>query len=380
MVAGLLALAPGAANAAEFADGAIEANLGYTVDYVQALAGAPNGEGTVLDNLDLTAALDLERLAGWRGGSAFIYVLNNSGGAPNDVIGTLQGVDNIEVSHQSLRLYELWIEQAFGAGSVRAGLYDLNSEFYTTDAAGLLIAPAFGIGSEIAATGANGPSIFPSTAIAVRGRLALSERSSVKLAVLNADAGVLGDPTGVDTDFEHGALVIGEWKWEGDTILSLGAWGYTEDQDDIRDLDINGDPIPRSARGAYLTLERGLWGDDEGARATSAFMRVGVSDGDTTVYQGGWQAGVLVERVFASRPDSALSIGVNQGLVSDKHIANAADVGVVLEDAETALELTYADKIGWLTIQPDLQFIRNPAAEDARDDVIVAALRLSVGF
>lgn len=347
---------------------------------MQALAGAPNGEGTVLDNLDLTAALDLERLTGWQGASAFIYVLNNSGGAPNDKIGTLQGVDNIEVSHQSLRLYEFWIEQVFGDASVRAGLYDLNSEFYSTDAAGLLIAPAFGIGSEIAATGANGPSIFPSTAIAVRGRLALSDRASVKLAVLNADAGVLGDPTGVDTEFENGALIIGEWKWEGDTVFSLGAWGYTEDQDDIRDLDINGDPVGRSARGAYLTLERGLWGDDESVRATTGFLRLGVSDGDTTPYEGGWQAGLLVERVFASRPDSALSIGLNQGLVSDKHIANAADVGVALEDAESALELTYADTIGWLTIQPDLQFIHDPAAEDARDDVIVGALRLSVGF
>lgn len=376
----LFVLASGSANAAEFADGAIEASLEYSADYVQALSGAPNGEGTVLDNLELSAAFDMERLTGWRGGSAYVHVLNNSGGVPNDKIGTLQGVDNIEVSHQSLRLYELWVEQAFGAASLRAGLYDLNSEFYATDAAGLLIAPAFGIGSEIAATGANGPSIFPSTAIAVRGRLALSDRSSVKLAVLNADAGVLGDPDGIDTDFENGALVIGEWTWAGETTFALGAWGYTDDQDDIRDLDINGDPLRRSAQGAYLTLERGLWGDETSTRAATGFVRAGVSDGDTTAYRGGWQAGVLVERVFASRPDSAFSIGVNQGVVSDKFKANAADGGVVLEDAESALELTYADTVGWLTIQPDLQFIHDPAAEGARDDVIVGALRLSVGF
>ena len=95
-------------------------------------------------------------------------MLNNSGGAPNDVAGTLQGVDNIEVRTPRLRLFELWLEQSLGPASVRAGLYNLNSEFYADDAAGQLLAPAFGIGSELAATGPNGPSIFPSTALGVR--------------------------------------------------------------------------------------------------------------------------------------------------------------------------------------------------------------------
>ena len=87
---------------------------------------------------------------GWRGASAHIDVLNNSGGIPNDDIGTLQGVDNIEVLSQRLRLFEAWVEQAWGDTSIRAGLYDLNSEFYSNDSAGLLMAPAFGIGSEVA--------------------------------------------------------------------------------------------------------------------------------------------------------------------------------------------------------------------------------------
>ena len=79
-------------------------------------------------------------------------------------------MNNIEVAETRFKVYEAWIEQGFGDGrvSLRAGLYDLNSEFYTNDAAGALIAPPFGIGSELSATGPNGPSIFPSTALAVR--------------------------------------------------------------------------------------------------------------------------------------------------------------------------------------------------------------------
>jgi porin len=62
-----------------------------------------------------------------------------------------------------------------------------------------------------------------------------------------------------------------------------------------------------------VLLERRLTGgEDDAPRKTTAFARLGVSDGDTTAFKGGWQAGVLVERVFASRADSAFSIGVNQ--------------------------------------------------------------------
>jgi porin len=121
-----------------------------------------------LDNINMTATLDLDRIAGWQGGTFFVNVLNNLGGRPNDLVGSIQGVNNIEVANTRLKVYEAWIEQAFGNVTLRAGLYDLNSEFYQNDASGLLISPPFGIGSELSATGPNGPSIFPSTALAAR--------------------------------------------------------------------------------------------------------------------------------------------------------------------------------------------------------------------
>ena len=122
----------------------------YTADVIGPVQGGVAKAGRYLDNLDITLDGDLERAVGWKGATVHAYVLNNMGGRPNDVAATLQGVDNIEVSRERLRLYELWIEQSLagGAASVRAGLYDLNSEFYATGASDLLIAPPFGIGSE----------------------------------------------------------------------------------------------------------------------------------------------------------------------------------------------------------------------------------------
>lgn len=362
---------------------ALDLSIGYTADVTGVVSGGTAKRGRVLDNLEIGADLDLDRAIGWKGATAHVLVLNNSGGTPNEDAGTAQGVDNIEVSRQRLRLFEAWIEQGFGGdkGSALVGLYDLNSEFYANDSAGLLIGPAFGIGSELADTGPNGPSIFPSTALAVRVKWTPGGTTYVQAAALNANAGVLGDPGGVDTSFDSGALVIAEAGWTGAGKIALGAWRYTGKQDDIRDLTALGEPRRRDAQGAYLLLERRLTKAAEDApRQATAFARLGVSDGDTTAFKGGWQAGLLVEHVFDSRPKSALSIGVNQGYFSGKARANVADAGGALKRAESAIELTYADTFGPLTLQPDLQYIKNPAGDAGIGHAVVAALRVSVGF
>lgn len=355
------------------ADDAVSWSLAYTGDVIAGWNDDIGPAGQYLDNLDVVMDADLAALTGWRGATLHAHVLNNSGAVPNDRLGTLQGVDNIEVSRQRLRLFEFWAEQAWEDGSVRAGLYDLNSEFYANEAAGLLIAPAFGIGSELAATGANGPSIFPSTALAVRGRFETSEHGSLMVAVLNANAGVIGDPGSVDTSFDEGALVIAEYAWTGSGKIAFGAWGYTDDQDDIRDLDLSGDPAQRDARGAYVALEHPI------RDGLDAFARLGVSDGDTTPYSGGWQAGVLIDTPLASRPDSQISIGAYQGVLGDKHRANEADAGVRAARAETGFEITYSDQITpWLRVQPDLQIVLDPGGDRDRDDLWVVGLRFEI--
>ncbi len=365
----------GAANAEE---PAVEFSLSYTADVMGVVDGGLAQRGRFLDNLDLVADIDLERGIGWAGASAHFDVLNNSGAMPNDDAGTLQGIDNIEVSSQRLRLFEAWIEQAWGASSLRYGLYDLNSEFYANDAAGLLIAPAFGIGSEIAATGPNGPSIFPSTALAARFHTTFENGLYMRAAALNAHAGVLGDQNGVDTSFDDGALLIAEGGIEGDRKLAFGVWRYTQSQDDIRELDGLGNPVQRDAQGAYLAYEQPL-NDAQGPRAARAFLRIGISDGETTAFAGGWQAGLLVERVFESRPDSAFSFGANQGILTDGYRHNQIDLGASMANAEAQIEVTYSDKLTpYLTLQPDLQWIRRPGGDRGIEDALVVGLRVSV--
>lgn len=364
------------------AESALKLGGSYTADVTGTVSGGLAKRGRVLDDFQISADLDLDKAVGWKGASAHVLFLNNSGAMPNEDAGTLQGVDNIEVSRQRARLFEAWVEQGFGdKGSIRAGLYDLNSEFYANDSAGLLIAPAFGIGSELAATGPNGPSIFPSTALAVRARWTPNEHVYAQAAVLNANAGVLGDPGGIQTSFDNGVLAIAEAGWQGRGKVAFGTWRYSDKQDDIRLINPAGEPVRSIAKGAYVLLERELArGDPRGVRRMTAFARLGVSDGDTTAFKGGWQAGLLVQSVFENRPDSAFSVGVNQAFLSGKFRDNAFDAGQRLKRSESAIEVTYSDKIGPVTIQPDLQYVKDPGADGGVGHALVAILRVGVEF
>jgi porin len=371
------AMATGSARAEDVATPPpVDLHIGYVADLVRAMPGDARDKSYYLDNLDVTADLDFARLLGWSGGTGHVHLLNNLGGMPNNAAGTLQGVDNIEVASQRLRVFEAWVEQAIGSrSSLRVGLYDLNSEFYSNEAAGLLIAPAFGVGSEIAATGTNGPSIFPSSALAMRFDTKLSGNVYARAAVLNANASTIGDAHGVDFSFDHGALVIGEAGFEKRTKVAAGLWSYTKRQDDLRDLAPDLSPRRRGAHGAYAIVQAPLR-RGEGAKL-DGFVRVGVSDGKTTAFRGGWQAGVQVARFVPGRPEAQLSFGANQAWLSGRYRANLRDAGVAPKHAESAIELTYADQLlPGFTVQPDVQLIFDPAGERGRRSAKVVSLRL----
>jgi len=51
------------------------------------------------------------------------------------------------------------------------------------------------------------------------------------------------------------------------------------------------------------------------------------------------------------------------------------------DSRETSIELTYRAPItGWLTLQPDIQYIINPGLDPALDNALVISLRFELGF
>ncbi|MHA6721356.1 carbohydrate porin [Sphingomonas sp. RS6] len=351
----------------------------YVLDAIM-VANDDRNRSYALHNAELVAEADLARATGISGLRAGVHLLANFGGRPNDGAGTLQGIDNIEVTDSRAKLYEAWLEKSFAGGrvSLLAGLGDLNAAFYANDAAGLLIAPAFGIGSELAATGPNGPSIFPSTALMARLNVAVGGTGYARAAVINANAGVLGDPNGVDFRFRDGVLFIAEGGTEGRGKLALGVWRYSHRQDDIRALAADGGPAQRIAQGAYLLIEHQLSG--EAGKGIRLFLRTGLSEGKTTPFRGGGQMGVLIEGLIPGRPDGAFSAGLQRGTLARGYRDNLRDEGISAARHEDGIEFTYQDKLApFLAVQPDLQYVRRVERTGDRG-VWIAGLRLVLSF
>jgi len=111
------------------------------------------------------------------------------------------------------------------------------------------------------------------------------------------------------------------------------------------------------------------------------FLRAGLSEGKTTPFRGGFQIGAHIRGVVPGRPEGRLSFGLAHGLLSNGYRANVADTGERAASAENGIEITYQDRLApFLTIQPDLQYIRRACTEGGERDTLVLGLRMIATF
>ncbi len=333
------------------------------------------GLSTAVGNLGLSADADAAALFGWDDTTLHAELLLNQGGKPNRHLGSTQGISNLEVVQNAGRLYATWIEHDFKAagGSLLFGLYDLNSEFYATDAAGLLVNPSFGIGIDFSQSGRNGPSIFPNLGLAARWRQGLAAGHYLQAAVID---GVPGDPahpgrTTVHLSRDDGALLVGEWGWQqrdgggpGPGHWGVGAWRYT--QSSVR-LDAG---APQPNQGAYFIAQGRLAGS--GGAETIGFLRAGLAQPRVNAVDVALDTGLLLKNPFAWPHLEAVTAGL---AVARYSAAQRAAAPTALGRTEAALEIGARWRWETLALQPWLQGVRHPGGRPD-GDATVAGLRV----
>jgi len=296
-----------------------------------------------------------------------IILYNNGTRFSETLVGDAQTASNIDSGVRALRVYEAWLEMGDPDRlSVRAGLYDLNSEFDSIESAHLFTNSAHGIGTDIGQTGRNGPSIFPVTSLAIRLSAALSPRWIVRLALLD---GVPGDPahpaaTVIALRARDGFLAVAEAerRFPGGKLL-VGAWGYSARFTALDRPDVEG----RGNRGVYVRGEARLIGDHR--RGVTAFFRLGTAAGRYNRFSRFASAGVVAKGWLGGETGLAIAHAES----SDAAHRGAPDV----RGGETAIELTHRHALtGWLSVQPDLQYVLRPGADAALGNAVVLGLRL----
>jgi porin len=263
---------------------------------------------------------------------------------------------------------------------VRAGLYDLNSEFDSIETGGLFLNSAHGIGTDFSQTGRNGPSIFPVTSLAVRLRASLGTGAYGQFAVLDGVPGDPDDPSSneIDLSDEDGALIVAEYGWSGDRWrkLAVGAWLYTAD---FEPLASPGGPQDDGNEGWYAIADRTVW--QQADASVAAFLRVGQAEERFNPYDGYIGAGTSFAGFVPARPDDEFGLAIAVGLAGDDFEASRRLDGLDTDNHETTVEMTYRAPItGWLTLQPDIQYIINPGNDPELDNALVIGLRFEVGY
>jgi len=364
----------------------IAADITYKFDVVSNVSGGKKEGARALDNLDIIFNFDGEKLTHVKGLSAKIHLLNNFGGHPDaDLVGSAQGINNIEVPRSTAKLYQAYIQQNLFDDklSLLAGLYDLNSEFYVTDSSSLFIHSTFGIGTDVAQTGQNGPSIFPFSSVGGRLRVNPTPSTYIQAAILDGIPGDLGDDRGTQIDFgkHDGWLVIGETGYSTeDTKIASGAWYYTEKFDHLTDVDGSGNPLRKRGHGVYIIAEKQLYstGKDKGL---AGFARFGFANGEVNQFDYAWSTGLVYTGAFKGRDEGKLGFGITGAHNSSEYKSAAITAGSPANNAETTFELTYSDKITpWLWVQPDIQYVINPGTDKTLDNAFIIGSRFTANF
>lgn len=368
-------------SANERSDRPVTLSAVYTADIRSNVDGGVERGTRYLDNLDLQVAIDADRLVGWHGARIFLYGIYDNGVSISRLVGDIQTISNIETRVGAARLFEAWVEQDIGrSASIKAGIYNLNSEFDTTQSGGLFLISSHGIGSDISQTGRNGPSIFPITSLAVRGELKLGENWLAHVAVLD---GVPGDPahpkrTAIKLSERDGALVIGEVNYlKGGTKAAIGAWGYTARFDPL----LPSAAPTRGNKGAYVFAEHRLVGtraDD--AAGLAGWLRFGIADtryNPIASYLGG---GLVYTGLTPGRGDDQVGISFASASFGDRYRQSQALADATINKREVVVEAVYnAIVTPWLSVQPDLQYVVNPGGDAELADALVIGLRVKIG-
>lgn len=366
--------------------GAVRVDATLLLDGVRQVAGHRT-DGAWLGLGRGSLVLDGDEL-GWPGFRATLTFLAAAGSDPARFVRDLQGTDNI-AAPDALWPYEAWVQQNIGDRvSVLVGVYDVNSEFDAVDVAGLFLHSSFGNGAEFGLSGPNGPGAYPATGLAVR--LATAPLPGLRLRFVAAD-GSPASPGSAGLDFawrqDDGTLLaaeavhrpgrektreaprggrrfLGRTEVTGSpTRIGVGVWRY---------MGIRAAEGAGVGQGIYLLAETRVGSLRGRSGGTGLFARVGVAaGGPVRAYAG---AGVTASGLLGSRPDDELGLGLALAW-PDPDFPEAA-LGT---RPETVLELTYRwIATEWLFIQPDLQYIANPAATSRADGALVLSARLAL--
>lgn len=363
----------------------IDWNLTYTGEVFSNMSGGLTRGTAYEDLIDLELESDLNKLFGWKGGTAHLslYQINDSGRNAGDLVGAISDISGID-ARPAFRLFTLYVQQELGsAGSLRIGQIAADDEFVISDTAALLVNGSFGWANPVDDNLPGGGPAYPLATPGIRLKLDPSEEVKVLAAIFSGNPAGDCAPNekpevcnkhGTTFSFTGGALFMGEVQYRPNAKLNghgdggppesayrLGGWYHNDEFPDLAN--------PKLERegnwSIYGIFDQAVWRN--ASSALTLFLGVAATPEDRSPISFYIDGGFGIYGPLASRPDDVIIFGVAYSDISsdlealNKATRRATGISIPIQDSETAIELTYIAQVTpWWTLQPDLQYIIHP--------------------
>jgi porin len=355
----------------------------HTTEITKVFDGGVEKKSEVIGLADFIYDVDFEKLFGWKGGEFHLHGIGLYGGTPSSSVGDLQITSNIEANGETtFKFYELFLKQQILENklSLLFGLSEINSDFNLTDSSVYFINSSFGVNPEIAISGLNGASTYPTTALTLGLRSNPMEDIYFNVGLYDGVSGNINDSKGtqIKIDSSEGYFTIiegGLFKSDSEMKVGLGYWSYSKKIDALNEVDESGESVKKSSSGQYIMFDSGkLWW-------ASLFVRVGFATEKVNKIDQSLAFGLSKKGLFQDQEKDILGFGASIAQFSSHYKKQQASEGTSIEDHETALELVYRMEVKEnIYIRPDLQYVINPSGSKTIDNAVVGIFRLEVAI
>ena len=401
----------------ELLDKGYDFSLEYVGEVGSNLDGGYNDDTTARysDQFALGVKMDLEKILGWQDAEFKLAITERSGrNISNDRIGdpragTLSSSQEVWGRGQTWRLTQMWYKQGYFDNklNVKIGRFGPGEDFnsFPCDFQNLAFC-----GSQVGNWVGNIWYNWPVSQWALRIKYNITPEVYAQVGVFEQNPSYLETGNGfkLSGSGTKGMILPVELVWTPKLNdlpgeYRLGYYYSTAKADDVYE-DSNGQAAAvsgasykshSSKHGAWIVAQQQLTSrNGSDARGLSIFANATVHDKDTNFVDNYQQIGLTYLGPFDARPKDDIGVGVarihvnddvrkNRRLVND--LNNIEDYDnpsyLPIQDTEYNAEIYYGFHVtNWLTVRPNLQYIKHPGGVNQVDDALVAGLKVQSKF
>ena len=337
------------------------------------LSGGIKTGATLQGLTTMTMDVDTGKAFGLQGGALHVSALQLHGRPLSPYyLGTLQTANGNEGDSAS-RLWELWYDQAFLAGrfDIKIGQQSIDNEFIGSTYSGLFVNTMAGWPIIPSADLYGGGPAYPLSSLGVRGRFMPNGNTSILAGVFDDDPGGGSftqdqqalDQRGGRFSLKNGALWIAELQHSTKLLGLPGTYKFGGWYDSGSFADELYGYNHRGNYSLYAVMDQTIWQAPRNSNRTlNVFGRIMGAPNDRNLVDFGFNGGITLTAPLPGRGNDQAGLDVGIAHVSSRAADAAVAAGGRRPGTETLIEATYqAQAVSWLVLQPDIQYVLNPA-------------------